>query len=176
MIIIPRNAGKIFEDEFRDSIDKNILYYQRIKDPASSFGQDSSKTRFSIKNPYDVFVYKYPNFFALELKSTKSKSLTFSVSDNKSQIKKCQIDGLTDASKFYGIFAGFVFNFRTQELTYYLSIEDFNSFIKQTNKQSISIEDIALFGGVVIPQKIKRTKYIYNVDIIFNTLGEKNCE
>lgn len=169
LIIIPRNSGKIFEDEFRDSIDRSVIYYQRIKDPAASFGKDSSKTRFSIKNPYDSYAYRYPYFFALELKTTKTKSIAFSTTDNKSQIKKCQIDGLTEAATFKGIISGFVFNFREYDLTYYLNISDFNRFVNSTEKKSINIDDVVCFGGILIPQNIKRTKYIYNMDVIFNT-------
>lgn len=172
MIYISRNAGKLFEDEFKASINEKAIYYERIKDPAASFG-GSTATRFSTHNPYDSYAYIYPNFYALELKSTKEKSISFSTSDNKSQIKKCQIDGLTRADKYKGVVAGFVFNFREYELTYFLSISQFNIFVKHTTKKSINIKDVSECGGIIIPQKIKVVKYTYDVDVIFNANGDK---
>lgn len=133
---------------------------------------DSSKTRFSIKNPYDNYIYKFPYFFALELKSTKSKSIAFSTEDNKSQIKKCQIEGLTRASEYKGIIAGFVFNFREQESTYFLDIRNFNIFVKATNKKSINIKDVVEYGAVLIPQKLKVVKYTYDLSVIFDMIGD----
>ena len=172
MIYISKNTGKIFEDEIKDSINHKEIYYERIKDPAASFGGDSAKTRFSTHNPYDTYAYKYPNFFALELKSTKTKSLSFSTNDNKSQIKKCQIDGLTRASEFKGTIAGFLFNFREQSETYFLNIKDFNVFVDSTDKKSINVSDVSKYGGIIIPQKLKVVKYTYDLSIIFNMIGD----
>lgn len=163
-----RNVGKIFEDDFKNSIDESIIYYERIKDPATSFGGNNSNIRFSSKNPYDNYAYKYPYFFALELKSTKNKSLSYSLDDNKSMIKKCQIEGLTRASEYDGVIAGIIFNFRTQEKTFFLNIEDFNKFVNDTNKKSININDIIDYGGILIPQYKKRVRYRYETDKLFN--------
>ena len=57
------NAGKIFENEIKESIPSNIMYY-RIKDPAQGFGQGAT-TRFSLHNQCDALLYKYPNLIAL---------------------------------------------------------------------------------------------------------------
>jgi len=172
---IPRNEGKIFEDAFRDSIDADVIYYERVKDPAASFG-GGAKTRFSTHNPYDSYAYTFPYFFALELKSTKEKSISFSTDDNKKQIKKCKIEGLSRARSYKGVIAGLVFNFREQELTYFLDIDNFNKFIESTTKKSINIKDVIDFGGILIPQRRKKVKYVYDTNTIFNMIGEENCE
>lgn len=108
----------------------------------------------------------------MELKSTKSKSIPFSTTDNKKSIKKCQIVGLTRASKYKGVIAGFVLNFRELEKTYFLNIVDFNRFTSSTEKKSINEKDVIEYGGVLIPQRLKKVKYVYDTNIIFNMIGE----
>ena len=69
------NIGKRFENNFRDSVSDDILYY-RLKDSAQSFG-NSNHLRFSSKNPFDCLLYKSPSLFALELKSVGTSSISF---------------------------------------------------------------------------------------------------
>lgn len=160
-----KNSGKIFEDSFRDSIDQSKIYYYRLRDPASSFGGKQEGLRFSITNDYDCFIYFYPNFFPFELKSTKGTS--FSIQKEKTEkskmIKLSQIEGLTKASKHEGIFAGFVINFRDTEHTYWLNIKDFNIFNEQTEKKSINEVDVIKHSGILVPQRLKKVKYTYDI-------------
>lgn len=51
------NLGKTFEADWKLSIDSNEMYYLRLKDSPSSFGQDSDKVRFTAKNPYDALAF-----------------------------------------------------------------------------------------------------------------------
>lgn len=160
-----QNPGKVFEKEIKDSIPEDVMYF-RIKDHAQSFGH-SSATRFTPHNECDAFIYKEPRLIALELKSTKHKSLTFSTERNDKQIKACQIAGLTNLSHFQGITAGFLFNFRDEPVTYFMTIHSFNSFMEQTDKKSININDIKQFGGMVIPQTKKRVHYKYDLSLFW---------
>lgn len=157
------NEGKIFEEDFKKSVPQNT-YYMRIKDPASSFG-DNSNLRFSHKNPFDALIYCYPNLFFLELKSTKSTSYSFSLDkkEKSKMIKANQIEELTKAAHYKGIIPGFLFNMRKYNKTYFLHIRDFNRFISEVDKKSINQDDIIKYGGIEVRGELKVKRYKYYV-------------
>jgi penicillin-binding protein-related factor A (putative recombinase) len=158
MIII--NDGKIFENSFKDSIPSDV-YYMRLKDPANSFGTNDN-LRFSLPNPYDAILFSYPNYFALELKSTKGTSFSFKGSSP--MIKPVQIKSLTEAAEYKGVIPGFIFNLREPiNKVYFLHINNFNKFISETSKSSMNEKDIVACGGVEIEGKLKKVKYRYLV-------------
>ena len=176
------NEGKIFESYWKKSIPEDV-YYLRIKDSASSFGQDSEKSRFTPKNPYDCFVFYNGFLFPMELKSTEGTSISIQKNkDEKSKmIKLNQIEGLTEANKFNNIISGFIFDFRISSNTYWISIDNFNNFIENTEKKSINEKDVIKHKGIIISKSKKRTRYIYDInklltDIIRgeNVDGEKD--
>lgn len=70
------NTGKVFEKQFKNSMDRRKYFNFRIPDPAQSFGKTEG-LRFSRSNPFDYFCYSPPLLFTFELKSTKSTSITF---------------------------------------------------------------------------------------------------
>lgn len=146
--------------------------YYRLKDPAQGFS-GGENTRFSLHNPCDVFLFKCPYLIALELKSVNGTSLSFSLEDNKKVIKKCQIDGLKELVKFQGIFGGFLINFRKTEKTYYISINDFERFVNSTSKKSINEKDILKFNGVIIPQRKKKVRYVYDINFLMNEVIDR---
>jgi penicillin-binding protein-related factor A (putative recombinase) len=143
------------------------VYFQRIKDPAQSFSNGDA-AKFSPKNPYDCYMYSYPCFFALELKSTKHSSVTFSGVEGAKRsgdmIKKHQIEALTKAGSHVGVVAGFVLNFRASENTYFLDISDFNTMAARIDKKSFSEKDAVAAGAIRIPQILKRTKYKFDIE------------
>lgn len=171
------NTGKVFEQEIRESIvrynkenEDRAVYYHRVKDPASSFGGGSQNTRFSMKNEYDLILYRYPIFYALELKSNGGTSFSFSRNDKTEKskdIKNSQIQSLTEASKYKGIVSGFILNFRKYEETYFLEIDKFIKFISETEKKSINRDDVLSLTPIMIPQKIKKVKFNYDLSVIF---------
>lgn len=169
-----KNEGKVFEDSFRDSIDQSQIYYYRLRDPASSFGGKQEGLRFSITNDYDCFIYKYPNFLPFELKSTKGTSLSIQrvKADKGKMIKLNQIEGLTKASKHEGAYAGFVINFRETEHTYWLNIKDFNIFNEQTEKKSINEDDVIKHSGIIVPQRLKKVKYTYDITSLISFITD----
>lgn len=159
------NPGKLFEADWKNSVPAGV-YYQRIKDPAQSFYQ-SDATRFSLRNPYDCFLFAYPLFFAFELKSTIGTSFSFYRDGVKSaslMIKKNQIDGLNKAAEHKGVTAGFVLNFRKVNRTYLLRIQDFNRLSKSVDKKSFNEKDVIAFDGYLIEQTRKRVRYLYGID------------
>lgn len=166
------NSGKIFENEIKDSVanhNKKInddIYLLRLPDSASGFGMDSLKTRFSSRSEFDFLMYKDNVTIAIELKSSGKKSISFSTENNKKEIKACQIESLKKCD-FYGIKAGFLINFRIFPETYFLDIKDFCEFISSTKKKSISRDDVVNHHGIIIPQRLKKVKHIYEIEKLF---------
>ena len=156
------NEGKRFENNFRKSVPEDV-YYLRLIDPAIGFDVKNSKQRFAPKNPFDFILYKAPEMYCLELKSTKSKSFSFTGASP--SIKSHQIEELTKASRFCN--AGFIFNFRSLDETYYVPIEAFNDLIKDINKKSINAKDIKKIG-ILIPTTKLRVNSRYDLSILFN--------
>ena len=154
------NTGKVFEQNFRKSVDKSKIYFVRLKDSPSSFGQDSSKVRFTANNPYDNFCFYERTLFPLELKSTKSSSFSFQrdKKEKSKNIKLSQIEGLTEASKHNGIYAGFVFNFDKGQ-TVWMNIKDFNDFYNTTTKGSINYQDMMEYGCIIIEKHLLKVNY-----------------
>lgn len=167
------NQGKVFEKAFANSIPDGI-YYQRLIDPAASFG-GSTNTRFSPHQPYDFYVYIKPYFFAMELKST-SGNLTFWREDfdkdgkkHTFEIKKWQIEGLDRASQHEGVIAGFYINFRNVNMTYFLSIQKFHELTDTLDKKSINHADVCKYG-VLIEQQLLKVHYKYNLRKFFDDI------
>jgi recombination protein U len=138
----------------------------------------SDISKFTPRNPYDYFIFDYPNLFCMELKSTQLNYLTFwredfeeeMGEDAKFSIRKNQIQGLERASKYEGVFAGLIINFRTVERTYYLSIQDFLSYVEALPKRSINEKDVVMAGGLLIPQEKVRTRFRYAVKYLLDQL------
>ena len=113
------NVGKRFEKNFKDSIPDFCLLH-RLKDPPQAQNH-TDKSEFSWNNPCDFFLFDSYNkkFWCLELKSTKQKYVTFEKIDSnkyqKKMIKKHQILGLKEYSRFNHVNAGFLINFRDEE-------------------------------------------------------------
>lgn len=174
------NTGKVFEQSFKKSVDESKIYFIRLKDSPASFGQDSSKVRFTADNPYDNFCFYERTLFPLELKSTKSTS--FSFQKNKKEkgknIKLSQIEGLTKASQYNGVYAGFVFNFDNGE-TVWLNIKDFNHFYNTTTKKSINYQDILHYDCVIIEKHLLKVNYRYEIEKLLKEIikkGENNAK
>jgi len=162
--------GKIFQEDFQNSCIKDGLFEDRIKDV---YIPPEFRTKIPVvKNKYDFYIYLKPNLFPLELKSVQENRVSFS----ESIIKKHQIEALEEASKYDGVIAGFIFNFRSfNNKTYFVHIKDFleykhvaenqikeHKYKSKVNKSSIPIgicEEI----GLEIKNKILKTRYRYEV-------------
>ena len=166
-----KNSGKVFEDDFRKSV-PDYCFLHRLKDTAQSYN-NSSNTRFAWDNPCDFFIFdsKTHIFYAFELKSTKYKSISMQIDENdktSKMIKYHQIKSLTDMSKYNGIVAGFIFNFRDEgnnmERTYFQNIIQFNNMCEQINKQSFNEMDLLLNGAIRINGVKKRVHYTWDLN------------
>lgn len=171
VITIPKNPGKLFEDDFKKSIPNHCLH-KRLNDNAASFA-GGTNTRFASNNECDFILFDtiQRKFHALELKSTKS-SLTYwrkdFVNDEKKhtfQIKKNQILGLHKWSKYDNVICGFIFNFRHKNnTTYFVSIEDFLQYTSTLFKKSINHDDVIQMNPIRIKDEKKITRYRYDIN------------
>lgn len=156
------NAGKEFEKDFKNSVPEDV-YYMRINDNALGFNIQQSQQRFTTKSPYDALMYRCPCFFALELKSTQGKSISFG--GKQPMIKEHQIKELAKASKHNGIKAGFVFNFREcDNKTVFVPIVEFIKIARSNGKKSININELNESNSVVISNTLKKVRYKYDIE------------
>lgn len=174
------NVGKVFENDFKKSVNSHHLLI-RLNDPPQSFC--GGNARFSIKNPCDYLLMdtKHRTLVCLELKTTKFKSISYEdvdKDDNTSRmIHKHQIYGLTKFSEYDSVEAGFLFNFRDEknscERCYFMRVEDFNNMIKGSNKHSCNEIDILTNGAIKVHGDKKRTRYTWDIDSLLDTIAEK---
>lgn len=168
-----KNSGKNFESIIKSN-SPSYLKVTRIPDPPQSFTKRSD-TRFSKKNPYDFECFDSKNRinYCLELKTTAQKYMSYHTCENDEKenkganIKWHQIEGLTKASEYDNVIAGFFLNFRLdsgEQLLYFMNIKDFNKFRKNTNKHSLNIIDVSLNGGIKINGEKLRVNYKWNID------------
>ena len=175
------NEGKKFEHQFHKSLEKEDFYVLRLIDPPSSFGKDSTKVRFSAKNPYDFLTYKAPYLFCLELKSVIGTSVSFQTEEEAKQklntsanIKWHQIEALMKANNFDGVEPMFVINFRKTNQTYAIPIAEFITYTSKITKKSINESDCEAMG-TLIPQTLNRTSYHYNFQFIYEDIYSEDC-
>lgn len=168
-----KNTGKNFESIIKSNA-PDYLKVTRIPDPPQSFTQRED-TKFSKKNPYDFEAFDsiHRICYCLELKSVAQKYITYHTCEDDEKKKKSaniqwhQIEGLTNASEYNNVIAGFLLNFRLdngEQLLYFLNIKDFNKFRKDTSKKSLNIMDVVLCGGIKINGEKLKVNYRWNLD------------
>lgn len=161
------NVGKDFEAAIRKSVPEWCLYY-KLPDQAAAFGQTSG-LRFSKKNPFDAILFnpRTRTLYAVELKTVAGKSISFErTKDETGVIHKHQIDGLLEWSKYDGVVAGFIIEFRQEETTVFLDIKTFTELSSSVDKKSFNLSDLdahALQYTVIEQQKL-RTRYRYDIE------------
>lgn len=115
------NQGKRFEQNFEKSKPDYAMLY-RLHDSAQSFGR-ASNLRFSLKNPFDYFLFDAPKgiLYGLELKSVQGKSISFERSPNEhGTIHYHQIRGLHEHNQYENTVSGFIIEFRSIETTVFI--------------------------------------------------------
>lgn len=156
-----KSDGKKFEEDFEKSIPKDWFYY-RLKDCPNAWpgkeGNDKRNIRFTPKNMCDFLVFTGRNNYGVECKSFLGKSMPYG------NIKDHQLEGLLEMSitgplNSQGIF---ILNFRDLNETYAINAFMVNALIEQGHRKSISIDE-ARTVGVLVPQKLKRVRYSYDL-------------
>lgn len=166
------NSGKIFEDDFRSSIDKDRCLLIRLNDQPQSYAKTA---RFSLKPPCDFILYdsRTKLFVPIELKTTKYRSMSYEdineENPNNAMIHKHQLEKLLEFSKYDGVKAGLLLNFRTDETkiqrTYYISIQNFLDMCQKINKKSVNEIDLLTVGNAIkVDGTKKRSRYIWNIN------------
>ena len=80
------------------------------------------------------------------------------------------MEGLLEASKHEGVIAGFVFNFRDTNSTYFAEIGKFVNLTNHMNKKSVNQMDI-LSIGILIPQRQLRVNWRYDIQSLIDKVG-----
>lgn len=163
-----RNEGKIFEDNWKKSVPKDILLY-RPPDAAQSFDY-SAKLRFSAHSPCDFLMFDGEILFCLELKTVSGKSISFERTKNdKGIIHLYQIDSLKNFGKHKNVVSGLIIDFRKTDNTYFLNIKDWDNLINSITKKSFNEDDLLKYTISILIKKEKlRVNYRYNIDHFIN--------
>lgn len=163
---LAKNVGKLFEDDFKNSIPVEWVLLHRLKDSATSFSGGNA-LRFSIKNPCDFFEFDSERgiFYTLELKSVGGKSISFEREKGQhGEIHYHQIKGLTEFGEYKRVVSGFIINFRCEDKTYFVPINTFNEMMDEIDKKSFNITDIENHTHIEITGEKKRTRYRYDIE------------
>lgn len=162
--------GKIFEKDFQNSAKNQGVWIMRLNDTSLSWEKEKN-ARFTPNNICDFIIYRKPYLFLIECKSScyKTMSIQPTPDDAKAMIQAHQISDLANASIVDGIFAGFVLNYRDDEVidnstTYWLSIDNFSQFLVDLNRKSIGETHVAQYHGIAVEQTKKRTHFTYDIN------------
>lgn len=126
------NSGKRFEQNWKNSIPKDIFYY-RLRDGSSSWGGNEN-VRFQVENICDSIMFDGEYLYTLELKSTKLKNLPFN------NIKKHQIEDLLWCNSYPNVIAGILIEFSKLSECYFIEISQFKTFYDTTNRKSLPLQ------------------------------------
>lgn len=173
------NTGKVFESDFRSSIDKDRCLLIRLNDQPQVYAKIA---KFSLKPPCDFLLYDSltKNFIPLELKTTKYKSMGYEniheENPDNAMIHKHQLESLLEFSKYNGCKAGLLLNFRTEEenlqRTYYISIQNFLDICEKIDKKSVNEIDLLTIGHAIKVDGIKkRTRYSWDISGLLDKLS-----
>lgn len=171
VIAISKNVGKIFEQNWKNSVPENIFYY-RPPDAAQSFGANQN-LRFSAKSPCDCFMFNGDFLYTLELKSVAGKSISFKRGKSeKGVIHKHQIENLKKLSSYKNVISGFILDFRSSGRTYFCPIKDFLHMIENINKKSFNETDLTKWCRVIeIKKKKLKVNYRYDIKNFIESIG-----
>ena len=165
MIIITKNIGKVFEQNFKNSIPNDVLVY-RPPDAAQSFDM-SSKLRFSKHSPCDFILFsgRRNTFWALELKTFGGSCSFERTKEDKGIIHYYQVESLRKFSTYENVCSGFILDFRKSENTYFLKIDEWDNLINSITKKSFNEDDLLKYANPVLIEKKKlKVNYRYDID------------
>lgn len=166
-----KNAGKIFEEDFKRSF-PDYCYLLRLNDPPQAIFSNAN-IRFSLKNPFDYIVFdsKRRVLYGMELKTTKYKSISFEdieeFDGQERMIHRHQIIGLNAMSKYDNVVGAFIINFREDDGSqeaFLFDIKDFMRFYNETSKKSLNKKDLLEYGAIEIDGVKKTSHYKWDID------------
>lgn len=157
-----KNKGKIFEQNFKKSIPKEILY-ERFKDGTSNWSRSDDKVRFQAKNVSDCFLFDGHVLLYLELKSHHGKSLPLSC------IRSNQVKELIERQSYKNTLSGFLIEFSDLNRVFYINISDFMHFTENEARKSIPLSFCLDYGIELEVQKLK-VNCRYNVQKMYDDI------
>ena len=160
------NPGKKFEEDFKNSIDKDSIFLHRLKDGSTTTASNGEKIRLKNKNLCDFILYKDGQLVLVELKSFLGKSMPFTNIKNTVDEQMTFLYNLRQEAKKPGLKAYMVLNFRDLNETYAVNIDNFDEFYKFTKKKSIDISEVRQLGKQLWQQK-NRTRFKYGIESLF---------
>lgn len=152
------NNGKRFENNFKNSIPKDVFCY-RLKDGTASWG-DKDTTRFQCSNMCDFILADGEYIILAELKNHRGKSLPLSC------IRPNQLEEMLKADKFVFVKPMFLVNFEDVNECYALSVEWVKDFIEIGRRKSISISDCREYA-IEVPTRKKKVNTEYDLTVLF---------
>ena len=160
------NAGKKFENDFKNSVNTDEMFLHRFKDGTTGT-VNGQMIRFKNKNLCDFLLFKNGLLVLAELKSFLGKSMPFTNIKNTVDEQQTFLYNLRLEAKKNNVKAYLILNFMDLSETYAIDIHNFDEFYKMTNKKSISIDEARQLGKQLSQQK-KRTRYRYEISDLFN--------
>ena len=160
------NAGKKFENDFKNSVNTDEIFLHRFKDGTTGT-VNGQMIRFKNKNLCDFLLFKDGQLVLVELKSFLGKSMSFSNIKSTVDEQQTFLYNLRLEAKKNNVKAYMILNFRDLSETYAIDIHNFDEFYKITNKKSISIDEVRKLGKQLFQQK-KRTNYRYEINSLFS--------
>lgn len=179
------NKGKLFEQQFKKSVDKTGYLFERFPD-SNKFGQGgSSQIRFTLNSPCDCFIFDGDYLYYVELKHTDNTGISFNQPPYEKtkqtvMIKPHQVQSLMDRSKYSNVICGLVLDFadretKTQHIeggTYFIDIETFVGWATTIGKKSINQEDATMIG-IKVDRKLKKVNYEYDIKKMLGDIIQK---
>jgi len=135
--------------------------------------RECTKTKINVpKNPYDLTIF-YKNFYIIaELKSGQQKSFSL----DEKIIKIHQVKNLNKYKDYTNCYCGFIFNFaKYDNQTYFLHINDYNNYILNPTQKSLPLA-YCVEHGIEIENAIKKVKYKYNIEKLFENIKKRYME
>lgn len=168
------NKGYILQDNIKKSCERQDILFYRFKDSPFSFA-NSDKTKFTTNNICDCMIFLGGRLLFLELKSTQGKGKAFTNHDFRQLNDINKIIHNKHNLKRYGVFGGFLIEFRELEKSYYFSVEDIFKYFEDNNTKTINLEKyIKNYEYIEIEQKLLVKNYEYNIRKLMVELGDYN--
>ncbi|MBW2003038.1 MAG: Holliday junction resolvase RecU [Deltaproteobacteria bacterium] len=154
---MPKNEGKKFEDDWKNSVPEWVYYY-RFRDGTANFaGEKNENVRFQARNMCDCMLFYDGKLFLLELKSYRGKSIPFSAITGGKKLEE-----MSKAGTYRRIISGYVFNFRDIVKTFFVKANDVEHYIYHADRKSIPI-DWTESKGVEIESRKLISRYRYDI-------------
>ena len=166
-----KNKGYVFQDNIKKSCEKQDILFYRFKDSPFSFA-NSDKTKFTTNNICDCMIFLGGRLLFLELKSTQGKSKSFTNHEFRQLNDINKIIHNKHNLKRYGVFGGFLIEFRDYEKTIFITTENLLNYFKENDTKTLNLEKyIKKYKYIEVNQKLLLKNYTYDIRRLMVDLG-----